>query len=63
VITSRRSRWAEHVARNGREEVYAGFWWGILRERDLLEDEGVDGSIILRWIFRKWNVGAQTGSS
>jgi hypothetical protein len=24
------------------------------RERDHLEDTGVDGSIILRWIFRKW---------
>jgi hypothetical protein len=21
------------------------------------EDPGVDGSIILRWIFRKWDVG------
>ena len=24
---------------------------------------GVDGRIILRWIFRKWVVGAWTGSS
>jgi hypothetical protein len=28
-----------------------------------LEDQGVDGRIILRWIFRKWNVGAWTGFS
>jgi hypothetical protein len=27
-----------------------------------LEDPRVDGRIILRWIFRKWNVGAWTGS-
>jgi len=27
------------------------------------EDPGVDGRIILRWIFRKWDVGAWTGSS
>jgi len=27
-----------------------------------LEDPGVDGRIILRWIFRKWDVGAWTGS-
>jgi len=28
-----------------------------------LENPGVDGRIILRWIFRKWAVGAWTGSS
>jgi hypothetical protein len=28
-----------------------------MRERDHLEDPGVDGRIILRWIFRKWDVG------
>ena len=47
----------------GREEVYTGFWWGNLRDRDHLEDIGVDGRIILRWIFRKWDVGVWTGSS
>jgi hypothetical protein len=35
---------------------------GKLRERDHLRDLGVDGRIILRWIFRKWNVGVWTGS-
>jgi len=34
----------------GRGEVYTGFWWGNLRERDHLEDSGVDGRIILGWI-------------
>jgi len=34
-----------------------GPWWGNLRERDHLEDPDVDGRIILRWIFRKWDVG------
>ena len=35
-------------------------WWGNLRGRDLLEDRGVDGRIILRWIYRKWDGGAWT---
>jgi hypothetical protein len=26
-------------------------------ERDHWGDPGVDGRIILRWIFRKWDVG------
>jgi len=46
----------------GRGDVYTGFWWGNLRERDHLEYPGVDGRIILRWIFRKWDVGVWTGS-
>jgi len=32
----------------GRGEVYAGFYWGNLRERDHMEYTGVDGRIILR---------------
>ena len=28
------------------------------REREHLDDPGVDGKIILRWMFRKWDVGA-----
>jgi hypothetical protein len=42
VTISRRMRWAGHVARM-RGEVYTGFWWGNLRERDHLEGPGVDG--------------------
>ena len=34
-----------------------------LRERDYFEEPGVDGRIILRGIFRKWDVGVWTGSS
>jgi len=40
-----------------RGEMYTGFWCGNLRERDHLEDLGIDGRIILSWIFRKWGVG------
>ena len=43
----------------GRGEVYTGFWWGNLGERDHLEDPGIDGRIILRWIFRKMDVGME----
>jgi hypothetical protein len=45
----------------GRGEVYTGFWWGNLRERDDLEEPRLDRRIILRWIFSKWDVGAWTG--
>ena len=40
-----------------------GFLWENLRERDHLGDADVDGRIILRSIFRKWDVGVWTGSS
>ena len=56
-------RWAEHVARIAGGEVYTGYWWGNLRDEDHLEDAGVDGRMILEWMFRKWDVGVWTGSS
>jgi hypothetical protein len=39
------------------------FLWGNLGERVDLEGSGVDGKIILIWIFRKWDVGVGTGSN
>ena len=60
VIKLRRMRLAGHVARMGKRR---GVYRGNLRERGHLEDPGLDGRIILRWIFRKWDVGAWTGLS
>jgi len=32
-----------------------GFGWEIRGERDNLDDLGVDGRIILKWIFKTWD--------
>ena len=34
-----------------RTEMQTGFWWGKLKERDHLEDIGIDGSLILKLIL------------
>jgi hypothetical protein len=57
VIKSRRMRRAGHVERIGGEVRR-----GNLRVRDHFGDPGVDGRIIMRWIFRKWDVEVWTGS-
>jgi hypothetical protein len=46
-----------------RGHAYTWFWWENLRERDLFEDPGEDGRIVLRMIFRKCDVRVMTGTS
>jgi hypothetical protein len=45
-----------------RRGVYR-FLMGIVRGRDHFVDQGLDGRIILRWIFRKWVLRIWTGLS
>jgi hypothetical protein len=58
-----RMRWAGHVAWMGWGEACTRFWWGNLRERNHWGDPGVNARIILRLIFRKWDVGVWNGLS
>ena len=65
VIKSRRMRWAGHVARMGEgggvHRVLVGKPEGK-RPLGRPRHTDVDGRIILRWIFRKWE-GVETGWS
>ena len=60
VFKSRRIGWAGHVARMGESLGVYRLLVGKPEGRDHLEDASVDGRIILRWIFRKWDVKALT---
>jgi len=35
-------------------EMHTGLWWGHLRDRDHLEDVGLDVRIILKWISKQY---------
>jgi hypothetical protein len=61
VIKSRRMRWAGHVARMGRAEVFTGFWLGDPNLRDHWEDLGVGGRITLRLTLGREGSMGRTG--
>jgi hypothetical protein len=48
-IKSRRMRWMEHVARMGEERKVYKVLWESQKERDHIEDEGVDGIKMDLW--------------
>jgi len=37
-----------------------GFWWADLKKRNCLEDLGVDGKVILKYILKNWDGKAWT---
>jgi hypothetical protein len=41
----------------GRGQVHTGLYWENLREGDHLEEPGVEGRIILKWIFERLDGG------
>jgi hypothetical protein len=47
----------------GSGEACFGFLWGYVRERDRWGDPSINGRIILKWIFSKWDAGVYTGLS
>jgi hypothetical protein len=57
MIKLRIMSWAGHVARRGERRGVYRVLVEKLREREHLDDPGVDGRIILRWFFRKWDRG------
>jgi hypothetical protein len=62
VIKSRRLRWAGHVARIGEGRSAYRALVGKPEGRNRLEDPGVDRRIILKWILKRLDMGAWTGS-
>jgi len=61
VIKSRRMRWAEHVVCMWkRREIYRISVRKPEGKRPLVRPS-LDGRLILKWIFRKWDVGYGLG--
>jgi hypothetical protein len=66
IMLVRLSDWTNRDGRGmwnvwGTRQVNTGFLRGILRERGLFENLGVDGPIILTWVLRDWVGTARIG--
>jgi hypothetical protein len=61
LIKSRRMRCAVYVARMGQRRGAYRVLVGKPDGKNLLEDLGVDGKAILKWIFSMWDGGPWTG--
>jgi len=57
VTELRKLRWAGHVACMVERRRYTGFWWGNLRERDILEDPGIHGEDNIKMDLQKEGFG------
>jgi hypothetical protein len=44
-----------------RGEMCTGFWWGSPKERDHLEERGIDGRMGLEWILGRLVGGVWSG--
>ena len=60
AIKSKRMRWAGHVARNGEKRGVYRVLVGKPEGKRPLGRPRIEWRIILRWIFRKWDVGVWT---
>ena len=62
VVISTRMRWTGHVVRMGDIRGLYRVFVGKPEGKNHLGDRDVDGRIILRWLFRKWDLRAWSGS-
>lgn len=49
-----RMRWVLYIIHMGEKETFITFHWENLKRRDCLEQVGLDGRIIVQWIFENW---------